>query len=78
MQTVNPPRRFKCLVGKGAIYVPSTDHDVMEMLKHPEYVEVDADGVQIRHFEDGVQRIPLSTAPLPQRPTLKLPKGRRK
>lgn len=61
----NTTFRFRCIPNPKVIYTPEFLFDVEAMRKHPEYVEIDAEGNEIKQFEEeqGFKTIPLNTAP---------------
>jgi hypothetical protein len=59
----NTQYHFKCLYGTQQMYTPEFMFDVEGMRKHPDYVEVDADGQPVAKPDyEAVQR-PLMTVP---------------
>ena len=51
------PRRitFRCKVPPNTLYTPDHAHEVLEMRKHPDYEELDANG-EVVPLEDLLQR----------------------
>ena len=53
---------FRSIFPPHTLYTPEFEYDVIAMRKHPEYEEIDAEGVKITQPEEGVQR-PLVSVP---------------